>query len=57
MFTKACESSAKLWIDLEGRDENHIKVAFSRKVRNVWQKKGSLAPLTNIIDLNMVTWI
>ena len=54
LFTKACDSSAKLWIVLIGIDENHNRAALSKKVGNVLQRKGSLAPLTNIINLNMV---
>ena len=56
MFTKACDSSAKLWIVLVDKDENHNKAAFSKKVENVLQRIELLALLTNIIDLNMVIW-
>ena len=55
MFTKACDSLPKLWIIPVDRDENHNRATIFKNVGNVLQRKGSLAPLTNIIDLNMVT--
>ena len=45
-----------MWIDPAGSDENHKRAAVSRNMGNVWQRNGSFAPLTNIIDLNIITW-
>ena len=40
----AWESSLKSWINLTGNEESNRRVTFSKKVRNVQHKKGSVAP-------------
>ena len=40
----AWECSLKSWINPTGNEENNRRVTFSKKVRNVQHKKGSVAP-------------